>query len=57
MLELSKRRQIEGVNKGERLLVFGPELRGFALTREPRERERERRTMTVGEKDTKEKRK
>lgn len=35
LLELSKTRQIGGVNKGERLLVFG--LIGFVLTREPRE--------------------
>lgn len=34
LLELSKRRQIEGVNKGERLLGFGPELRASVLAGE-----------------------
>lgn len=53
LLKLSERRQIEGVNKGERLLVFWPERICFVLTREPRAR----RTMNVGEKDTKGERK
>lgn len=52
LLKLSKRRQTEGVNKGERLLGFWPELVCLVLTREARERR-----MMSAEEDKKEEKK